>query len=428
MERASFAGFASPNDEFLSLQRAESSSHDSRGLRIDGAERRNFISFCKPTSDSVRSDFCTVHPRTDLHPNTLKRYAICQRVLARFFGAARRGMITVVESKTPAGLRMIPMTGRLKNELAQWKWQTGSTSQYVFFNPHNPAKHLGHVPKTWARALKEANVSKRRLYDCRSTFCSRMYAAGVAPVLTGGRRDVEQVQRWRPIEDWRSAGVDPLKCYTSATLAFWTPGMLRLENGRNFLKFIEVGVVPAVGLVQQLRVENTELIENSSVPFGCSVPNYKKVVRKWYTGLSFAIYSPWAQNCARMIPTISREEATMGTGFTLPPIPRIPTSSDVFLKMAEGMKKLQDELGPDEELFLFIETPRGERLRVLNLSDTGARTIQAACEDENGDTILCLSEVGCLQLFCKIIKIAPGSMKRKIGFDYGGGQENSPAF
>jgi integrase len=40
-----------------------------------------------------------------------------------------------------------------------------------------------HVPKTWRRALKDANVTPRRLYDCRSTLCSRAYAAGIAPVL-----------------------------------------------------------------------------------------------------------------------------------------------------------------------------------------------------------------------------------------------------
>lgn len=108
----------------------------------------------------------------------------------------------------------------------------------------------------------------------------------------------------------------------------------------------------------------------------------------------------------------------MWTGLRLPEIPRIPTASDVFVDMAEKLKKLQEDLSPNEELFLFIETPGGQRLRVLNLSDGGARTIEAVCEDENGDTVLCLSEVGCLQLFSKIIKIPAGSTKRKIGFDY----------
>jgi integrase len=94
-----------------------------------------------------------------------------------------RGMISVIASKTPAGLRTVPMTTRLKAELLRWKKLTGSNSEFVFFHPRNPAKHLLHVPKTWARAVKDAKVEKRRLYDCRSTFCSRMYAAGIQPVL-----------------------------------------------------------------------------------------------------------------------------------------------------------------------------------------------------------------------------------------------------
>jgi integrase len=95
-----------------------------------------------------------------------------------------RGMVTVIASKTRAGLRTVAMTTRLKAELLRWKKLTGpKNSEFVFFHPRNPAKHLLHVPKTWARALKDAKVAKRRLYDCRSTFCSRMYAAGIQPVL-----------------------------------------------------------------------------------------------------------------------------------------------------------------------------------------------------------------------------------------------------
>lgn len=95
-----------------------------------------------------------------------------------------RGMVTVVSSKTPAGLRTVPMTSRLKAELSRWKKLTGpENSEFVFFYPRNPAKHLLQVRKTWARALKDANVAKRRLYDCRSTFCSRMYAAGIQQFL-----------------------------------------------------------------------------------------------------------------------------------------------------------------------------------------------------------------------------------------------------
>lgn len=95
-----------------------------------------------------------------------------------------RGMIAVVASKTRAGLRTLSMTARLKTELLRWKALTGpQNSEFVFFHPRNPAKHLLQVPKTWKRTLKEANVEKRRLYDCRSTFCTRLYAAGIPPML-----------------------------------------------------------------------------------------------------------------------------------------------------------------------------------------------------------------------------------------------------
>jgi len=95
-----------------------------------------------------------------------------------------RGMVTIVSSKTRAGLRTIPMTTRLKAELLRWNRLTGrKNSEFVFFYPKDPRRHLQHVPKSWARLLKDAKVVKRRIYDCRSTFCSRMYAAGVQPML-----------------------------------------------------------------------------------------------------------------------------------------------------------------------------------------------------------------------------------------------------
>jgi integrase len=95
-----------------------------------------------------------------------------------------RGMVTVISSKTPAGLRTVPMTNRLKEELLRWKKLTGpQNSQFVFFYPKDPSKHLLHVRKSWAHALKDAKVTNRRVYDCRSTYCSRMYAAGIQPIL-----------------------------------------------------------------------------------------------------------------------------------------------------------------------------------------------------------------------------------------------------
>jgi len=95
-----------------------------------------------------------------------------------------RGMITVTASKTPAGLRTVPMTTRLKAELLRWKQLIrAKSSEYIFFYPKNPARHLQHVPKTWKRALKDAKVEKRRLYDMRCTYCTRLYQIGISPVL-----------------------------------------------------------------------------------------------------------------------------------------------------------------------------------------------------------------------------------------------------
>jgi integrase len=54
-----------------------------------------------------------------------------------------RGMITVIASKTPAGLRTAPMTTRLKAELLCWKRLTGpKNSEFVFFYPRKPNKAL----------------------------------------------------------------------------------------------------------------------------------------------------------------------------------------------------------------------------------------------------------------------------------------------
>ena len=94
------------------------------------------------------------------------------------------GMVTVISSKTPAGLRTVAMTNRLKEELLRWKKLTGpQNSQFIFFYPQDPSKRLLHVRKSWTHALKDAKVANRRLYDCRSTYCSRMYAAGIQPIL-----------------------------------------------------------------------------------------------------------------------------------------------------------------------------------------------------------------------------------------------------
>src|SRR5580704_9555850 len=107
----------------------------------------------------------------------------CRRIRSRWIDLNledKNPVVHVRASKTTAGIRTIPLTARLKAELMRWKKLTGpEVSPFVFFYPNDPTKHLLAVRKTWARALKDAGVSPRRIYDLRSTFSSRLNAAGV---------------------------------------------------------------------------------------------------------------------------------------------------------------------------------------------------------------------------------------------------------
>jgi hypothetical protein len=50
--------------------------------------------------------------------------------------------IMVVQSKTAAGLRVLPMTTFVKCELQKWRTITNGISEYVFFNPQQPSRHI----------------------------------------------------------------------------------------------------------------------------------------------------------------------------------------------------------------------------------------------------------------------------------------------
>jgi integrase len=125
-------------------------------------------------------------------------------------------VVRVHSSKTSAGIRVIPLTGRLKTELLRWKRLTESFSQFVFFYPRNPSKHLLQVPKTWRRALKEAGVERRRIYDLRSTFATRLNAAGVPQVfidqLMGHAGGLAQTYA-KASDEYRRAAIDKLEAF-----------------------------------------------------------------------------------------------------------------------------------------------------------------------------------------------------------------------
>jgi integrase len=103
--------------------------------------------------------------------------------------------ITVAQSKTAAGLRVIPMTARVKCELQKWHATTTQSSDYVFFNPQRPSTHIRSVKTAWHNALKVAGIPRLPIYQCRHTFATRLSAAGVSDtiidqLLGHSRRDV----------------------------------------------------------------------------------------------------------------------------------------------------------------------------------------------------------------------------------------------
>lgn len=93
-------------------------------------------------------------------------------------------LICVRESKTKAGERTIPISGRCKIELLRWKTLLGSEfSPYVFPNLHAPSKPLTDVRRSWAKALEDAGLQYFWIYDLRHSAVSRLTHAGVSPIF-----------------------------------------------------------------------------------------------------------------------------------------------------------------------------------------------------------------------------------------------------
>jgi len=126
------------------------------------------------------------------------------------------GLLYVRQSKTKAGIRCLPMTARLKAELIRWKQLVGKQSDFVFAYPLDQSKHLLQVPKTWARALKDAKVEPRRIYDLRSTFATRLNGVGVPQVfidqLMGHSGGLAQTYS-KASDEYRRAAIDKLEAF-----------------------------------------------------------------------------------------------------------------------------------------------------------------------------------------------------------------------
>jgi integrase len=118
--------------------------------------------------------------------------------------------ITVAQSKTAAGLRVVPMTAYVRSELQKWRALTNGVSEYVFFNPHRPSTHLRSVKTAWHNALRLAGLPRFPIYQCRHSFATRLAAAGVSDtiidqLLGHSRRDVLRYYTARVSEYLRDA-------------------------------------------------------------------------------------------------------------------------------------------------------------------------------------------------------------------------------
>jgi integrase len=119
-------------------------------------------------------------------------------------------IITVVQSKTAAGLRALPMTALVRSELQKWRAVTNGISEYVFFNPQRPSTHMRSVKTAWHNALRLAGLPRFPIYQCRHTFATRLAAAGVSDtiidqLLGHSRRDVLRFYTARVPEYLRDA-------------------------------------------------------------------------------------------------------------------------------------------------------------------------------------------------------------------------------
>jgi integrase len=118
--------------------------------------------------------------------------------------------IAVIQSKTAAGLRALPMTVLVKSELHKWYGATKGISEYVFFNPQRPGTYIRSMKTAWHNALRVAGIPRFPIYCCRHSFATRLAGAGVSDtiidqLLGHSRRDVLRFYTARVPEYLRDA-------------------------------------------------------------------------------------------------------------------------------------------------------------------------------------------------------------------------------
>jgi integrase len=115
------------------------------------------------------------------------------------------GRLHVEQSKTPAGVRTIPMTQLCKTELLRWRNLLGvGFSEWVFPNFSNRRHRLQGGRKAWANDLKKAGLPFFPIYYLRHTFASRLTAQNVSPLTIArllGHSSSQIVPRYAQVLD-----------------------------------------------------------------------------------------------------------------------------------------------------------------------------------------------------------------------------------
>lgn len=130
--------------------------------------------------------------------------------------------IHVLQSKTVAGVRVVPLSGFCKSALHEWRRITGSGfSDYVFPNFDDPARHLGSVKKAWKTTLKAADIQYFPIYNLRATFATRLSASGapdtfVAQMLGHSGTSILQTYA-KAIDEYRRDAIRKLDALRQAT-------------------------------------------------------------------------------------------------------------------------------------------------------------------------------------------------------------------
>src|SRR5215472_6891745 len=114
-------------------------------------------------------------------------------------------ILRVEKSKTPSGIRTVPLSAVCKSELLRWRNLIGPEhSEWVFPSFENRRHRLQGGRKAWASTLRHAGLPFFPIYYLRYTFASRLTSAGVSPLTIAqmlGHSSTQIVPRYAQVLD-----------------------------------------------------------------------------------------------------------------------------------------------------------------------------------------------------------------------------------